>query len=42
MNKRLSWLSLNRQLAKDYESLSDTKKIFIYMAMRRILLKKLA
>jgi hypothetical protein len=35
-------LSRNRRLAKDYERLPETGETFLYMAMSRILLKRLA
>jgi putative transposase len=37
-----AWLSRNRRLAKDYERLPETSEAFIYAAMVRLMLKRLA
>lgn len=41
VERTLAWLSRHRRLAKDYERLPETGETFIYMAMSRILLKRL-
>jgi transposase len=42
VERTIAWLSRNRRLAKDYERLPETGETFIYMAMSRILIKRLA
>jgi putative transposase len=42
VERTLAWLSRNRRLAKDYETLPETGETFIYMAMSRNLLTRLA
>src|SRR4029079_11213670 len=42
VERTFAWLSRNRRLAKDYERLPETGQTFIYMAMSRILIKRLA
>jgi transposase len=42
IERTFAWISRNRRLAKDYETLPETGESFIYMAMSRILLKRLA
>ncbi len=42
IERTLAWLGRNRRLAKDYEKLPETEEVFIYMAMSRILIKRLA
>jgi len=42
VERTFAWLSRNRRLAKDYERLPETGETFIYMAMSRILIKRLA
>jgi len=41
MERTLAWLSRFRGLAKDYEKLPETGETFIYMAMSRILLRRI-
>jgi putative transposase len=36
-----AWLSRNRRLGKDYERLPETSEAFIYVAMTRLMLKRL-
>ena len=42
VERTIAWLSRNRRLAKDYERLPETGETFLYMAMSRILIKRLA
>jgi putative transposase len=42
VERTLSWFSRFRRLAKDYEKLPETSETFIYMAMSRILLRRIA
>jgi putative transposase len=41
VERTLAWLGRNRRLSKDYEKLPETGETFIYMAMSRILLRRL-
>ena len=38
----LSWLGQNRRLSKDYERLPETGEAFIYVAMSRLMARRLA
>jgi putative transposase len=42
VERTIAWLSRNRRLVKDYERLPETGETFLYMAMSRILIKRLA
>src|SRR5919112_1065881 len=42
VERTLSWFSRFRRLAKDYEKMPETSETFIYMAMSRILLRRIA
>lgn len=42
VERTFAWLVTNRRLAVDYERLPSTDETFIYMAMSRILLRRLA
>jgi transposase len=42
VERTFAWLGRYRRLSKDYERLPETEEIFIYMAMSRILIKRLA
>ena len=37
-----SWLSQNRRLSKDYERLCATGEAFVYVAMARLMVRRLA
>ena len=37
-----SWLSQNRRMSKDYEKLTATAEAFIYAAMTRLMVRRLA
>jgi putative transposase len=40
--RTLAWLHQNRRLSKDYEELPSTSETFVYVAMTRLMLKRLA
>jgi len=42
VERTLAWLGFNRRLSKDYEYLPETAESFIYLAMIRIMLRRLA
>jgi putative transposase len=37
-----SWLGQNRRMSKDYERLAETSEIFVYVAMTRLMVRRLA
>jgi putative transposase len=42
VERTFSWLSQNRRLSKDYERLPETGETFIYVAMSRLMARRLA
>jgi putative transposase len=42
VERTFSWLSQNRRMSKDYERLCATSEAFIYVAMRRLMVRRLA
>jgi len=38
----LSWIDHNRRMSKDYERLTETSEAFIYVAMTRLMVRRLA
>ena len=42
VERTLAWLTRNRRLARDYERLTETSEAFIYVAMIRLMTKRLA
>lgn len=42
VERTFGWLMKNRRLARDYERKSETAECFIYLAMSRLMLKRLA
>ena len=42
MERTFSWLGQNRRMAKDYERLCATGEAFVYVAMTRLMVRRLA
>jgi putative transposase len=42
VERTFSWLSQNRRLSKDYERLPETGEAFVYVAMSRLMVRRLA
>ena len=42
VERTFSWLDQNRRMSKDYERLAATSEAFIYVAMTRLMVKRLA
>ena len=42
VERTFSWLSQNRRMSKDYESLPESSEAFIYIAMSRLMARRLA
>jgi putative transposase len=42
VERTFSWLSQNRRMSKDYERLSESSEAFIYVAMSRLMARRLA
>ena len=42
VERTFAWLTQHRRLGKDYESLTATSQAFIYIAMIRVMLRRLA
>ena len=42
VERTLAWLGLNRRLSKDYEAVPATTEAWIYVAMSRLMLRRLA
>jgi transposase len=42
VERTFSWLSQNRRLSKDYERLAESAEAFIYVAMSRLMARRLA
>jgi transposase len=41
VERTIGWLTTNRRLAKDYERLVETGEMLLYLAMSRVLLRRL-
>jgi hypothetical protein len=41
VERTIGWLTTNRQLTKDYERFFETGEMLLYLAMCRILLRRL-
>ena len=42
VERTFSWLSQNRRMSKDYERLCATSEAFVYAAMTRLMVRRLA
>jgi putative transposase len=42
VERTIAWIDQNRRMSKDYERLPETGEAFIYVAMSRLMLKRLA
>ena len=42
VERTFAWISHNRRMSKDYERLSDTGEAFVYAAMTRLMVRRLA
>ena len=42
VERTFSWLSQNRRMSKDYERLCASAEAFVYAAMTRLMIKRLA
>ncbi len=42
VERTFSWISHNRRMSKDYERLAETGEAFIYAAMSRLMVRRLA
>jgi putative transposase len=42
VERTFSWIEKNRRMSKDYERLPETGEAFIYVAMSRLMVRRLA
>jgi putative transposase len=42
VERTFSWLGQNRRMSKDYERLPESAEAFIYVAMSRLMVRRLA
>jgi putative transposase len=42
VERTFSWLSQTRRMSKDYERLAATSEVFVYVAMTRLMVRRLA
>jgi transposase len=42
VERTYSWIDQNRRMSKDYERLATTSEAFIYVAMSRLMVRRLA
>ena len=42
VERTFSWIDHNRRMSKDYERLTETSEAFIYVAMSRLMVRRLA
>ena len=42
MERTIAWIDHNSRMSKDYERLAATSEAFIYLAMSRLMVRRLA
>jgi transposase len=42
VERTFSWLGQNRRMSKDYERLAESSEAFVYVAMTRVMVRRLA
>jgi putative transposase len=42
VERTFSWIAQNRRMSKDYERLASSSEAFIYVAMSRLMVRRLA
>jgi putative transposase len=42
VERTFSWIDQNRRMSKDYERLTESSEAFIYVAMSRLMVRRLA
>jgi len=42
VERTFSWIDQNRRMRKDYERLTETSEAFVYVAMSRLMVRRLA
>ena len=42
VERTIAWIEQNRRMSKDYERLTATSEAFIYVAMTRVMVRRLA
>ena len=42
VERTFSWLGQNRRMSKDYKRLAETSEAFVYVAMTRLMVRRLA
>ena len=42
MERTIAWIDQNRRMSKDYERLPESAEAFIYVAMSRLMVRRLA
>ena len=42
VERTFSWLGQNRRMSKDYERLAESSEAFVYVAMSRLMVRRLA
>jgi putative transposase len=42
IERTIAWIDHNRRMSKDYERLPESAEAFIYVAMSRLMLRRLA
>jgi putative transposase len=42
VERTFSWLGQNRRMSKDYERLPESSEAFVYVAMTRLMVRRLA